>query len=94
VKAMKGRAAAATPRVSVAPESAADRVDEQLLRIYGGRGTPGGDQAAHRPEERVTMRPGSDSFVAEVPLQTSATDERALSTWTWTLPARSTCRSW
>ena len=39
-KAMEGRARGYAPGVSVAPKSAADPVDQQLLPGYGGRGAP------------------------------------------------------
>jgi len=40
-KAMRGaELATAAPTVSVAPKSAVDLVDQQPLRVYGGRGPP------------------------------------------------------
>jgi len=65
----------------VAEEPHSNALDEQLLRIHGGRRTACCDQAVRTRRTSESRCPAPrDSFIAEFPLQTKATEEKILAT--------------
>lgn len=77
VKAIKGRTSRAARRVPVAQEPHPVPLDEQLLRIHRGRGSPLRRQAVHRGAEEV----GTEGPVAPARRRGGGTWPRSRSPW-------------